>query len=113
MIRIHSKGAAIDEKEVTAYIQQQMVELTPHLKEKSALQVKLTKKKEGFEAELTAYQPEGEVQTVGFNKDVYHAIRNAKEGLLEYFVEFEEAMNPLEREEKIKYLSKHGNLYLH
>jgi len=113
MIRIDSNSTKIDEKEIAAYIQQQMVELTPHLVEKSALQIKLTQHKKGFEAELTAYQPEGEIQTVGYNEDIYHAIRNAKEGLLDYFVEFEDAMNPRQRDEKLKHLSRHGNLYLH
>ncbi len=113
MFRIDSNTTQIDEKEIAAYIQQQMVDITPHLVEKSALQIKLTQRKEGYEAELTAFQPEGEIQTVGYNKDIYHAIKNAKEGLLEYFVEFEDAMNPRQREEKIKHLARHGNLYLH
>lgn len=113
MIKIDNLDPQIDEKEVTAFIQQQMVDLAPHLNEKAALQIRLIKREEGFEVELTAYQEEGEIQTIGFNDDIYDAIRNAKEGLLEYFVTIEDELNPHLRDEKINYLSRHGNLYLH
>ena len=113
MLKIDAQEGSIDEKEVTAYVQQQMAELGPHLAEKTALQVRLTQIGESFEAEVTAYHTEGEVQTVGRNSDIFDAIRFAKEGLLEYFVEVEAEMHPRERDEKINYLSRHGNLYLH
>lgn len=113
MIKIDGFDAKIDEKEVTAFVQQQMVDLTPHLSDKSALQVRLSKRGKGFEVELTAFQEEGEIQTVGFNDDLFDAIRNAKEGLMNYFVEVEDEMNPHLRESKIDYFSKHGSLYLH
>ena len=113
MLKIDTNGTTLNEKEVTAYIQQQMVDLAPHLEEKSALQVKLSQKNQIFEAELTAYHEEGEIQTVGLNKDLFDAIKNAKEGLLQYFVEVEASVNPRLRDEKIKLLSHKGNLYLH
>ena len=116
MLKIDTKdtnGTSFNEKEVTAYIQQQMIDLAPHLKDKSALQVKLSQKNQVFEAELTAFQEEGDIQTVGLNKNLFDAIRNAKEGLLQYFVETEATINPHLREEKIQHLSHHGNLYLH
>lgn len=113
MIEIDSKDFQIDEKEVSAYVQQQMIDLAPHLEEKSALQIKLKQVDQGFEAELTALHEQGEIQTVGWNEDIYHAIKDAKEGLLEYFVEVEDELNPRIREEKINLLSRHGNLYLH
>lgn len=113
MVKIDSKIAQIDEKEITAYIQQQMMDLTPHLEEKSALQVRLTQLNDGFEAELTAYQPEGEIQTVGRNPSIFEAIRYAKEGLIDYMVEVEENLHPHLRDDKIELISRHGNLYLH
>ena len=113
MIKIDALDAQIDEKEITAFIQQQMVDLAPHLSEESALQVRLVKQKDGFQVELTAFEDEGEIQTIGYNSDIYDAIRNAKEGLLTYFVEVEDARNPHLREEKINLLSKQGSLYLH
>lgn len=113
MFTIDSKTAQIDQKEFTAYIQQQMVDLKPHLNDQSALQVKLTEVGELFEAELTAMISEGEIQTVGRHTDPYDAVRNAKEGLIEYFVEIENQINPHLRDEKLKYLSRHGSLYLH
>ena len=79
MIKIDSKNFQIDEKEVTAYIQQQLIDLSPHLEDKAALQVRLKKVDQGFEAELTATHQEGEVQTVGWNEDIYNAIKSAKE----------------------------------
>ena len=113
MVKIDSQDAKIDQKEVTAYIQQQMADLAPHLTEKASLQVRLIQKKEMYEAEVTAYEEESEIQTVGIDSDVFDAIKNAKEGLLEYFVEVESELRPHERDEKINYLSKHGSLYLH
>lgn len=113
MVKIHTNEAGIDEKEISAYIQQQMVDLTPHLEEKSALQIKLKKIGDGFEVELTAILNQGEIQTVGWNENIYHAIRNAKDGLLEYFVHVADEENPNQRDEKINYLSRHGNLYIH
>ena len=113
MIKFDSRFSPMDEKEVTAYVQQQMVDLGPHLDEKSSLQVRLTKLKNGFEVELTAYQPEGEVQTVGRDTDLFDAIRNAKDGLLHYFVEIEDELHPHERDEKINHLLRNGNIYLH
>ena len=44
--------------------------------------------------ELTALEEEGEIQTIGRHKDLFAAIRNAKEGLLQYFVETESLINP-------------------
>jgi len=113
MIKINAKDLQIDEKEVSAYIQQQMMDLSPHLEEKSALQVRLTQVDKGFEAELTAFREEGEVQTIGWHEDIYDAIKNAKEGLLEYFVEVESENNPRDRDNKINHIHRHGNLYLH
>ena len=113
MLKIDAQGTTINEKEVTAYIQQQIVDLAPHLEDKSSIQVKLSRKNRVFEAELTAYHEEGEIQTVGLNKDLFDAIKNAKEGLLQYFVELEALNNPHIREEKIKLISEKGNLYLH
>ncbi len=113
MIKIDANDPQIDEKAISAFIQQQMVDLAPHLSNEAALQIKLVKKDGGFEVELTAYEEAGEVQTIGFHMDLYDAIRNAKEGLLEYFVEVEDALDPKARNEKINLLSKHGSLYLH
>lgn len=113
MVKIQTNDAGIDEKEVTAYIQQQMIDLAPHLEEKSALQVKLKKKAEGFQVELTAILNQGEIQTVGWNENIYDAIRNAKDGLLDYFVLVQDELNPREREEKLNHLSQNSNLYLH
>ena len=110
MSKIDVKGENFNEKEVAAYIQQQMVDLAPHLENQSALQVKLSQKNQVFQAELTAFDGEGEIQTVGFNKNLFDAIKNAKEGLLQYFVE---TNNPQLRKEKIKLLSHQSNLYLH
>jgi ribosome-associated translation inhibitor RaiA len=113
MIKIDALDTQIDEKEVTAFIQQQMVDLGPHLSEKASLQVRLVKIQETFEVELTAYEEGGEVQTIGRHHDVFDAIRTAKEGLIEYFVEVENELNPQLREDKISYMSRHGSLYLH
>lgn len=113
MIKLENLDAQFDTKEVTAFIQQQMMDLTPHLTEKSSLQVQLVKKEEDFEVELTAYQEEGEIQTIGRNHNLFEAIRDAKEGLIEYFVEVEYELNPHGRDDKISYLSQHGSLYLH
>lgn len=113
MIKLNTNDAQIDEKEVTAYIQQQMAELTPHLEEQTAVQVKLTPVDDGYEAEVTAHHPDGDVQTIGWHEDLFDAIKNAKEGLLEYIVETEDEMNPRLREEKIQHLRRNGNLYLH
>ncbi len=113
MIKIDALDAQIDEKDISAFIQQQMVDLAPHLTAESALQIKLVKRDQGFEVELTAFEAAGEIQTIGFNDNLFDAIRNAKEGLLEYFVEVEDALNPKARDEKINLLSKHGSLYLH
>ncbi len=110
MSKIEIKDATFNEKEVAAYIQQQMVDLAPHLEDQSTLQVKLSQKNQIFEAELTAFHGEGEIQTVGLNKNLFDAIKNAKEGLLQYFVE---TNNPRLREEKMRLLSHQGNLYLH
>ena len=113
MIKIDTLDPKIDEKEVTAFIQQQMMDLGPHLNKESSLQVRLVKVETGFEVEITAFQEEGEVQTIGRNEDIYDAIRNAKEGLLDYFVEVEDELNPRIREDKLNYFSQHGSLYLH
>ena len=113
MVKFDSKSAQIDEKEVTAYIQQQMVELKAHLEEKDSVQVRITQVGSEFEAEVTAYQEEGEIQTIGRHPSPFDAIKHAKEGLIEYFVEVEEELNPQMREEKINHLSRNGNLYLH
>ena len=112
MIKIDSKSDLIDEKEITAYIQQQMAELSPHLEEKTALEVKLTPVNNGFEAEMTAMHPEGQIQTIGWNEDIFDAIKYAKEGMIEYFVEFENEMHPNNRDAKLQYMKRHGNLYL-
>ncbi len=113
MLKIDTHGTTINEKEVVAYVQQQMVDLAPHLEDKSSLEVKLSQKNQIFQAELTAFHEEGEIQTVGMNEDLFDAIRNAKEGLLQYFLETEAIINPRLREEKIKLMSHHGNLHLH
>lgn len=113
MIKIDALDANIDEKDISAFIQQQMADLTPHLSDKAALQIRLIKKDKGFEVEITAFEEEGEVQTIGFHDDLYGAIRNAKEGLIEYFVEVEDALNPTARDAKINHFSRQGNLYLH
>ncbi len=113
MIKIDTTGTPIDEKEVTAFIQQQMMDLAPHLRDESSLQVRLTQKRGEFQVELTAFEQEGEIQTVGRHKNMFDAIRNAKEGLIEYFVAVEDENNPQLRDEKINFLSRHGNLYLH
>ena len=103
----------MEEKEVTAYIQQQMMDLEPHLEGKTSLQVRLVDIGDEFEAEVTAFHPDGEIQTVGRNASLFDAIRFAKEGLIEYFLAVADEVNPLEREAKINHLSQHGNLYLH
>ena len=90
-----------------------MMDLKPHLAEKDSVEVKVTEVGDEYEAEVTAIQEEGEIQTIGRHKDPYHAIRYAKEGLIEYFVEVEAELYPREREEKIRHLSQNGNLYLH
>ena len=113
MLKIDTNDTTFNEKEVAAYIQQQMVDLTPHLREKSALQVRLSKRDQTFHAELTACDDQGEIQTVGVNEDLFDAIKFAKEGLIQYFVELEANLYPELRDEKIKHLSLHGNLYLH
>lgn len=113
MIKIDAIGTQIDKKEVTAFIQQQMQDLSPHMPEKSSLQVRLVKRKENYEVEITAFEEEGEIQTIGRNTDIFDAIRNAKEGLLEYYVEVEDQINPHLRDEKINFISRNGNLYLH
>lgn len=113
MIKIDALDANIDPKDISAFIQQQMVELTPHLSDQAALQIRLVKKEGGFEVELTAFETSGEVQTVGFHADIYDAIRNAKEGLLEYFVEVEDALDPGARDQKIQFMTQQGSLYLH
>jgi len=113
MIKIDNLDPQIDNKEVAAFIQQQMVDLGPHLDSKSSLQVRLVKLKQGFEVELTAFQEEGEIQTIGRDDDIYDAIRYAKDGLIDYFVEVESEINPHLRDDKINYLSRHGSLYLH
>lgn len=113
MIKIDSPALSINKKEVTAYIQQQMMELQPHLQEKSALQVKLKKVAKGYEAELTALHFDGEIQTIGWNENMYDAIKDAKEGLLEYFVEVADELHPHQRDQKINHIRKHGSLYLH
>lgn len=113
MLKIDSSRTGYDEKEVTAYIQQQMMDLEPHLEEKTSLQVRLVDIGDEFEAEVTAYVPEGEIQTIGRNANIFDAIRFAKEGLIEYFVAVEDEMNPHDRDAKINHLSRHGNLYLH
>ena len=113
MVEFDSDAQQIDQKEVTAYIQQQMMDLKPHMAEKDSLQVRITQVGGEFEAEVTAIQEAGEVQTIGRHPDPYNAIRHAKEGLIEYFVEVEAELNPREREEKLNHLSRNGNLYLH
>ena len=113
MLKIESQNTPLSEKEITAYVQQQLVDLAPHMDEKAALQMKLTQINSGFEAELTATLDEGEIQTVGWHEDIYESIKNAKEGLLQYFVEIEEELNPKERDEKINHFVRNGNLYLH
>ena len=113
MLKIDANASALSEKEIAAYVQQQLVDLGPHLDEEVALQMKLTQVETGFEAELTASTEEGEVQTVGCHEDIYDAIKNAKEGLLAYFVEVEAEINPRLRDEKINHLARNGNLYLH
>lgn len=113
MIDFDAQGLSLNEKEVTAFVQQQMLDLAPHLGEKDALQVRLSQRGTGFEVELTAHHEDGDIQTLGHNEDLFEAIKLAKEGLLHYFVEVEDQLNPLLRDEKINYLSRHGNLYLH
>lgn len=113
MVKIDSERTKLSEKEVSAYIQQQMIDLKPHLHEEDALQVKLTEIGEEFEAEVTAIQQEGEIQTIGRHSDPFDAIRHAKEGLIEYFVEVEAELFPQEREEKINILTRNGSLHLH
>ncbi|MCJ8275882.1 MAG: hypothetical protein HRT44_01975 [Bdellovibrionales bacterium] len=106
-------NAPFDEKEMSAYIQQQISDLEPHLKTESPLELKLTQVDEGFEAELTADHESGVVQTLGWNENIFSAIKSAKEGLLEYFIEVEQEKNPQHRNEQIDHISRHGNLYLH
>ena len=112
MITING-NAPFDKKEISAYIQQQLNELEPHLIPESPLELKLTKRDDGFEAELTADHASGVIQTLGWNQNIFTAIKSAKEGLLDYFTEVESEMNPLKREETINHISRHGNLYLH
>lgn len=112
MIRING-NAPFDKKEISAYIQQQVDELTPHLEPNTPIEVKLTKTENGFEVELTTDHLTGVIQTLGWNEDIFHAIRSAKEGLLQYFAEVEAEINPNNREERISHISRHGNLYLH
>ena len=112
MITING-NAQFDQKEISAYVQQQLNELAPHIDPTSPVELKLTQVNEGFEVELTTDHSSGVIQTLGWNQNLFGAIKSAKEGLLEYFVEVENELNPNKREERINHISRHGSLYLH
>ena len=112
MITING-NTQINKKEVSAYLQQQLNELAPHIDPASPVELKLTEIDEGFEVELTADHSSGVIQTLGWNQNLFGAIRSAKEGLLDYFVEVEAELNPHKRDERIDQITRHGHLYLH
>ena len=103
----------MDQKEVLAYIQQQMSDLAPHMDSQSPLQLKVVEKQGGFEAELTVDHEAGKIQILGKDKDLFDAIKSAKEGLLDYFVELEDHLNPNRRSSQIQYICRHGTFHIH
>jgi len=88
------KTALENQKEIHAFVQQQMVDLAPHLQGESPLELTLSQSKDGFQASLKAQHLEGPVETIGKSPDVFNAIISAKEGLLEYCLEIEAETNP-------------------
>ncbi|MCB0378740.1 MAG: hypothetical protein KDD33_09630 [Bdellovibrionales bacterium] len=113
MYKVNLESLSINEKEVSAYVQQQMMDLAPHVDPSKPIEVNLIETDRGFEVELTANHLEGFVQTVGADKNLFTAIRNAKEGLLQYFVELEDELEPHKREQVLSHYNRHGNIYLH
>lgn len=113
MIEFETNDTKINQKEISAYVQQQMLDLTPHLNDKSAIEVRVLKSQDDFVVEVAISDDEGEIQTLGRHPDIFNAIRNAKDGLMEYFMEMENQANPHLRDEKINILSQQGNFYLH
>lgn len=113
MFRMNLDKLNVDQKEVTAFVQQQMVELAPHLNAESPVQLNIAQGKKGYIVELTATHPVGVVQTVGRNKDIFAAIKNAKEGLLEYCLEIESSLNPENRDARIRQILAGESPYLH
>ena len=103
----------VDEQAVKAFVQQQLVELTPHLAPESPVSLKLTQREKGYEVEMSADHAIGTVETVGQGDDLFLAIKNAKDGLLEYFTEIDDELNPEKREQKIQSITRGGSFYLH
>ena len=102
-----------NEKEIQAFAQQQLVDLAPHLQGETPLELTLSQSKEGFEASLVAEHFEGQVQTVGKSPDIFNAIINAKEGLLEYCLEMEAELNPRQRHQRIEQILRRQSRWLH
>ena len=102
-----------NQKEIQAFAQQQMVDLAPHLEGETPVELTLSQSKEGFEASLVAEHFEGQVETVGKSPDVFHAIINAKEGLLEYCLEVEAEFNPHQRRQRIEQILRRQSPWLH
>jgi|GEM_PF-4720271 len=113
MVKTSLKKVDVSEQEISAFVNQQMAELEPHIDSKTPVEVSLIEGKKGFQVSLTAVHPEGKIQTVGTDEDLFNAIRNAKEGLLDYCVEIEAETNPQFRDSKIDQILKNKNHYLH
>lgn len=113
MLNIDLKTLNVDEQAVKAFVQQQLVELVPHLTPESPVDLKLSQLEKGFEVEMSADHAIGTIQTVGKGEDLFVAIRNAKEGLLDYFSEIADEINPERREQKINNITRNGSFYLH
>ena len=113
MAKINVNSQLKDQREITAFVQQQLTDLAPHLAEATALELTLSESKVGFQASLTLNENEGPVQMIGQSDDLYQAIMIAKEGLIEYCVELEAEFQPNRRKDKISRILNQKSHWLH
>lgn len=113
LAKISLNSKLVDEKEINAFVQQQLSDLSPHLADTADLELSLSESKKGFQASLTMKEAPGPVQMVGQSQDLFQAIRLAKEGLIEYCVEIQAQSDPHWRRDKISQILNQKSHWIH
>lgn len=113
MATVHLNSKLENQKEISAFVKQQLSDLAPHLAESTALELTLSESNSGYQAALILDNEDGPVEMVGQSQDVFQAIRIAKEGLVEYCVELRAQFQPNSRRDKISYILNQKSHWLH
>ena len=89
-------------RELNAYIYQQLLEVQPFLSPNTQIAVTVQQKKSEFAVTLAAKIATGILKVIGSDDDVYHAVRIAKAQMIDYLAELQDAFTDShERESQI------------